>query len=86
MELLVLFAGIAAVVYLIATRSGKAISPGNANAAKTVQPVASSTRTQCSWCGTASVVCEGQYCSEACKEKLAKSMDDVHDRFEEMNS
>ena len=42
-------------------------------------------RTHCSVCGTASVKVDDQYCSDECKEKLAKSMDDWHDRFEEMD-
>ena len=40
-------------------------------------------RTLCSVCGTPSVVWEGQYCSPECEARLAKSMDDWHDRSEE---
>ncbi len=42
-------------------------------------------RTRCSVCGTASVVWNGQYCSPECESRLAKSMDDWHDRFEDMD-
>jgi len=42
-------------------------------------------RTHCSVCGTPLVSQEGQYCSTECEAKLAKSMDDWHDRFEEMD-
>lgn len=44
-----------------------------------------SRRTHCSVCGTKSVIFEGQYCSSECKSHLAKSMDDWHDRFEDMD-
>ena len=43
------------------------------------------TRTHCSVCGKKSVVWQGQYCSYECETRLAKSMDDQHDRFEDMD-
>ena len=42
-------------------------------------------RTRCSVCGTTSVVWNNQFCSPQCEARLAKSMDDWHDRFEEMD-
>ena len=41
-------------------------------------------RKRCSVCGAPSVVWEGQYCSHECEARLAKSMDDWHDRFEDI--
>ncbi len=41
-------------------------------------------RTHCSVCGTASVIWQGQFCSPECEARLAKSMDELHDHFEEM--
>ena len=40
-------------------------------------------RKRCSVCGAPSVVWEGQYCSHECEARLAKSMEDWHDRFED---
>ncbi len=40
-------------------------------------------RTHCSVCGAPSVVWEGQYCSPECETRLARSMDDMHDRSED---
>ncbi len=40
--------------------------------------------THCSVCGAPCVSWEGQYCSSECEQRLAKSMDDWHDRFEDM--
>ena len=40
-------------------------------------------RTKCSVCGSASLVVDGQYCSTECRDRLAKSMDDWHDQFEQ---
>ena len=42
-------------------------------------------RKRCSVCGAPSVVWEGQYCSHECEARLAKSMEDWHDRFEDMD-
>lgn len=42
-------------------------------------------RTHCSVCGAKSVTWKGQYCSHECEARLAKSMDDQHDRFEDMD-
>jgi len=44
-------------------------------------------RTNCSVCGTplGAGAWGDQFCSPECEAKLSKSMDDWHDRFEEMD-
>ena len=46
-------------------------------------PGPSATRTKCSVCGAPELVVDDQYCSTACRDRLAKSMDDWSDQFDQ---
>lgn len=46
-------------------------------------PASTPKRTKCSVCGNPSIEVDEQYCSYACRDRLAKSMDDWDDQFEQ---